>query len=61
MAIEAGPYCQRCLDSDGKLQPFEERFERMVPWQLRQKKGRARAPAARETLACASRATCPAA
>ncbi len=51
MNIEAGPYCQYCLGSDGKLQPFEERFERMVQWQLRQKPGTERARAEAETLA----------
>ena len=30
MSIESGPYCNHCLGSDGKLQPFDERFERMV-------------------------------
>jgi hypothetical protein len=51
MPIETGPYCQYCLGSDGKLQPFEERFERMVQWQLRQKPGTERKQAERETLA----------
>jgi hypothetical protein len=37
--------------STGKLQAFEERFERMVQWQLRQKPGLARAQAERDTLA----------
>ncbi len=36
MPIESGPYCSYCVDESGKLQPFEERFERMVQFQLRQ-------------------------
>jgi hypothetical protein len=50
MAIEAGPYCQYCLGADGKLQPFDERFERMVQWQLRSKAGLDRPTAEKETL-----------
>ncbi|MEZ6018740.1 MAG: hypothetical protein R3F17_01195 [Planctomycetota bacterium] len=29
MTIEAGPYCEYCVDEHGNLQAFEERFERM--------------------------------
>jgi hypothetical protein len=36
MPIEMGPYCRHCTDEAGKLQPFEERFERMVQWRMRQ-------------------------
>jgi hypothetical protein len=36
MPIEMGPYCRYCVDGEGKLQPFEERFERMVQWQMRE-------------------------
>jgi predicted amidophosphoribosyltransferase len=35
MPLEAGPYCPYCVDDSGKLQPFEERFERMVQWMMR--------------------------
>jgi hypothetical protein len=35
MPIESGRYCAYCTDADGALQPFEERFERMVGWQAR--------------------------
>ena len=35
MPIETGRYCAHCTDADGRLQPFEERFERMVAWQAR--------------------------
>lgn len=51
MPIETGTYCQYCVDASGKLQPFDERFEKMVGWQLRQKPGLARPDAERETLA----------
>jgi hypothetical protein len=51
MTIEAGPYCNYCVDDQGKLQPFEERFERMVQWQMRQKPGTTRPQAEKETLA----------
>jgi C4-type Zn-finger protein len=35
MPIESGRYCGYCTDIDGELQPFDERFERMVAWQAR--------------------------
>jgi hypothetical protein len=35
MPIESGRYCTYCTDAEGNLQPFEERFERMVAWQAR--------------------------
>ncbi|HZS41243.1 MAG TPA: hypothetical protein VFF06_30650 [Polyangia bacterium] len=50
MSIDNGVYCQYCVGSDGKLQPFEERFERMVQWQQRKKPGASRAAVERETL-----------
>jgi hypothetical protein len=50
MPIEAGPYCNHCIGTDGKLQPFEERFERMVQWQMRQKPTLDRKTAEQETL-----------
>ncbi len=34
MQIESGAYCSYCLDDSGQLQPFDERFERMVQWLL---------------------------
>jgi hypothetical protein len=51
MPIETGIYCQHCADEHGKLQPFEERFERMVQWMLGQKPGLALAEARQQTLA----------
>ena len=35
MPIESGPYCQYCVDAEGKLQPFAERYERMIQWTRR--------------------------
>lgn len=51
MPIETGTYCPYCVTPTGELQPFEERFEKMVSWQLRQKPGLSRADAERDTLA----------
>ena len=42
MPIESGRYCTYCTDADGVLQPFEERFERMVGWQARRHPEQAR-------------------
>ena len=50
MPIESGHYCQYCVTAEGALQPFDERFEKMVGWQLRQKPGTSRADAERDTL-----------
>jgi len=36
MPIETGRYCSYCVTPNGELQPFEERLENMVSWQLRQ-------------------------
>jgi hypothetical protein len=30
-------WCAHCSTPDGKLQGFEERFERMVQWEMRRK------------------------
>jgi hypothetical protein len=30
------PLCAHCVDESGALQPFDERFERMVQWSMRQ-------------------------
>jgi hypothetical protein len=35
MPIESGPYCEHCVDAEGRLQTFDERFERMVGRQAR--------------------------
>ncbi len=50
MPIETGRYCQYCVTVTGELQPFNERFDKMVGWQMRQKPGMSRADAEQETL-----------
>ncbi len=32
----ANPFCRYCTDEAGQLQPFQERFERMTQWAMRQ-------------------------
>jgi len=51
MPIEAGPYCQHCVDEKGQLQGFDERFERMLQWQARREPNASRAELERKTLA----------
>jgi len=51
MPIEAGPYCSYCVDAAGKLQPFDERFERMVQFQARREPAASRADLEKKTLA----------
>ncbi len=51
MPIEAAQYCQYCADENGNLQPFEERFERMVQWQSRREPTTPRADIEKQTLA----------
>lgn len=51
MPIEHGPYCEHCVGKDGKLQPFEERFERMVQWQARREPNATRAELEAKTKA----------
>jgi hypothetical protein len=51
MPIESGPYCQYCADSDGKLHGFDESFQRMVQFMIRQRPGLSQAAAEKETLA----------
>jgi hypothetical protein len=51
MPIETGIYCQYCADENGNLQPFEERFDRMVQWMSRQKPGLSPEEARQQTLA----------
>ncbi len=35
MSIESGPYCEYCVDAEGKLQEFDERLARMLQWTAR--------------------------
>jgi hypothetical protein len=51
MPIALGTYCSHCVGADGNLQPFEERFERMVQWSLRENPGTSRREAEARTLA----------
>jgi hypothetical protein len=51
MPIETGRYCGYCTDESGSLQPFDERFERMVAWQARRNPAAARPELERQTLA----------
>ena len=51
MPIETGQYCQYCVNEQGELQPFEERFERMVSWQARRSPEKNREALEAETLA----------
>jgi hypothetical protein len=51
MPIETGRYCQYCVDSSGKLQPFDERFEKMIAWQQRKEPNASRAALEAATLA----------
>jgi hypothetical protein len=51
MPIESGPYCEHGTDAEGQLQPFEERFERMIGWQARRQPEASRAQLEAETLA----------
>jgi hypothetical protein len=51
MPIETGPYCQYCVDEKGNLQAFDDRFERMIGWTVRQEPGISRAEAEKKTLA----------
>lgn len=55
MPIETGRYCQYCTDSAGNLQPFDERFERMIAWQQRKDPGATREALEAATLAFMSR------
>jgi hypothetical protein len=51
MPITDGKYCQYCVDAMGNLQPFEERFERMVQWVLGNEPATPRAEAEKRTRA----------
>ncbi len=51
MPIESGPYCAYCVDAAGALQPFDERFERMIAWQQRKAPSATRAELEHATLA----------
>ena len=50
MPIETGRYCGYCTDDAGQLQPFDERFERMVAWQARRDPAATREELERQAL-----------
>ena len=50
MPIESGHYCAYCTDDKGRLQPFEERFDRMKQFWARQHPELGRAEVERQTL-----------
>ncbi|AJQ93687.1 zinc ribbon domain-containing protein [Gynuella sunshinyii] len=49
MPIDDGQFCQYCVDEQGQLQPFEERFERMVQWALSERSDLSRPEAEEQT------------
>ena len=51
MPIETGRYCPHCVDETGALQSFDDRFERMIAWEARQRPNAARADLEASTLA----------
>lgn len=51
MPIESGQYCQYCADEHGRLKPFDERFENMIAWAMREGEGTTREDAEKKTLA----------
>jgi hypothetical protein len=51
MPIETGRYCPYCVDASGNLQPFDERFEKMIAWQQRKEPSATRAQLEAATLA----------
>ena len=51
MPIETGRYCTYCTDEKGNLQPFDERFERMIAWQARRTPDASRGDLEKATLA----------
>ncbi len=50
MPIETGPYCAYCANEKGELKPFDDRFESMVSWTLRENGELSRAAAEAQTL-----------
>lgn len=50
MPIETGRYCNYCVDESGELLGFDDRFERMVAWQMRREPGVERSEAEAATL-----------
>ena len=55
MPIETGRYCRHCTDANGKLQSFEERFERLIAFQQRRAPGASRPELERAAFAFMAR------
>jgi hypothetical protein len=51
MPIPTGPYCEHCVDADGNLQRFDDRFDKMVAFFLTSKRATDRRQAERDVLA----------
>jgi len=51
MPTDGSQYCAHCVDDTGKLQPFDQRLERMVGWLKRQQPEAPRAQLERSALA----------
>jgi hypothetical protein len=51
MPVDDGLYCRYCVDKSGNLQSFEERFERMVQWTMKERSGINRQEAEQQTRA----------
>ena len=51
MPIDNGFYCQYCTNENGELQSYEERFERMVQWTLKEENNLSREQAETKTRA----------
>ncbi len=51
MPIDSGIYCHYCVDENGNLQSFEERFEKMVQWSLKEEPNMSREEAEKRTRA----------
>lgn len=50
MPIESGAYCKYCVDTQGNLQDFDTRFERMIGWAMRENRKLSREQAEANTL-----------
>ncbi len=50
MPIETGTLCEHCTDENGALQPFEDRFSRMVQCRMHQDPALPRDKAERQTI-----------
>jgi hypothetical protein len=51
MPVDAGRYCEHCVDESGRLQDFNTRFDRMVSWVMRRDAHLSRPDAERQTIA----------